>query len=62
MYDYYIILNGNAYQQNEQKLPNGTWELLADHEIASPLKPSNFVSGSVNLPAQSGILLRKLRH
>jgi pullulanase/glycogen debranching enzyme len=61
IYDYYVVLNGNAFQHNEQKLPNGTWEVLADHELASPLT-SNFVSGSVNLPSQSGMLLRKLRH
>jgi pullulanase/glycogen debranching enzyme len=61
MYDYYIILNGNAYQQNEQTLPSGTWELLADHKIATT-QTTNFVSGQVNVPAQSGILLRKLRH
>jgi pullulanase/glycogen debranching enzyme len=61
MYDYYIILNGNAYQQNEQALPRSTWELLVNHEIATT-QTINIESGTVNVPAQSGILLRKLRH
>lgn len=61
MYDYYIVLNGNAYQQNDQKLPQGTWEVMADHHIAG-LQARNFISGTVNVPTQSGLLLRKLRH
>lgn len=61
MYDYYIILNGNAYQYNEQHLPRGTWEVLADHNIAT-MQSINFISGKADLPAQSGLLLRKLRH
>jgi len=61
IFDYYVVLNGNAFQHNEQQLPNGTWEVLADHNIAST-QAINFVTGSVNLPSQSGMLLRKLRH
>ncbi|NBC65558.1 MAG: pullulanase, partial [Bacteroidetes bacterium] len=61
MYDYYIILNGNSFAIENHDLPAGTWEILADHEIASS-HILNIASGSVNIPSQSGILLRKLRH
>ncbi|MCC5908643.1 MAG: hypothetical protein JJU13_20670 [Balneolaceae bacterium] len=61
IYDYYVILNGNAYQQNDQHLPKGTWEQLADHKIATT-QTINIISGKASVPAQSGILLRKLRH
>ncbi len=60
MYDYYVLLNGNSYRQDNQELPHGTWEVLADHEIASS-QSLYIVTNSVNLPPQSGILLRKLR-
>ena len=61
MYNYFVILNGNAFQHNEQKLPPGTWEVIANHQIAST-QTIEFVSGNLNIPSQSGILLRKLRH
>jgi pullulanase/glycogen debranching enzyme len=61
MYDYYVILNGNSYAIENQELPAGTWEILADHGIASS-RILNLTSGSVKIPSQSGILLRKLRH
>lgn len=61
MYDYYIIMNGNSFDIENHDLPAGTWEILADHKIASS-HILNFASGSVNIPSQSGILLRKLRH
>lgn len=61
MYDYYIILNGNSYPYENHELPGGAWEIIADHEITS-FHVINIASGSINIPAQSGILLRKLRH
>ena len=60
IYDYYVVLNGNAHEKNDVQLPKGTWEVIADHKIASS-QTIDFVNGSVNLPSQSGILLRKLR-
>lgn len=61
MYDYYVVLNGNSYPIDNQELPSGVWETLADHEIASS-HILNLASSSVKIPPQSGILLRKLRH
>lgn len=61
MYDYYIVLNGNSYPYENHELPPGAWEVIADHEIASS-HVINIINRSVNIPAQSGILLRKLRH
>ena len=61
MYNYFVVLNGNAFQHNEQKLPTGTWEVIANHKIAST-QAIEFVSGNMNIPSQGGILLRKLRH
>lgn len=61
IYDYYVILNGNAFHQNDQHLPIGTWEQLADHKIATT-QTINIISGKASVPSQSGILLRKLRH
>lgn len=61
LYDYYVALNGNSYEIKHHELPAGTWEILADHEIASS-HVLNLASGNVKIPAQSGILLRKLRH
>lgn len=61
MYDYYVVLNGNSYPIENQEIPAGTWEILADHKIASS-HILNLASGDVKIPSQSGILLRKLRH
>lgn len=61
LYDYYVVLNGNSYPIEEQEIPAGTWEILADHKIASS-HVLNLASGNVKIPSQSGILLRKLRH
>jgi pullulanase/glycogen debranching enzyme len=60
-YNYYIIINSNAYHSYRQNLPSGLWEVLANESIAS-LQSINTVSGEVNVPARSGLLLRKLRH
>lgn len=61
MYDYYVILNGNSHTYENHKLPSGAWEVIADHEITSS-HVIDILNKSVNIPAQSGILLRKLRH
>ena len=61
MYDYYVILNGNSYQYENHELPGGIWEIIANHEITSS-HVIDIVNGHVGIPAQSGILLRKLRH
>lgn len=61
MYDYYVILNGNSYPYENHELPGGAWEVIADHEITSS-HVINIASGSINIPPQSGILFRKLRH
>ena len=61
MYDYFVILNGNAFQHNEQKLPAGIWEVIANNKIATT-QTIEIVSGTINIPSQGGILLRKLRH
>lgn len=61
IYDYYVVLNGNSYPIENHELPAGTWEILADHEIAYS-HVINLTSQSVKIPSQSGILLRKLRH
>jgi len=60
-FNYYIILNANAYHSYRQKLPAGSWEVLADDTIAS-LQSLTAISGEVNVPPRSGLLLRKLRH
>lgn len=61
LYDYYVILNGNSYPYENHELPGGPWEILADENITSS-HVIDIVSGSINIPAQSGKLLRKLRH
>ncbi|MEX0945526.1 MAG: alpha-amylase family glycosyl hydrolase [Balneolaceae bacterium] len=61
MYNYYIILNGNATHKNEQHLPPGTWEVLVNHEVAST-QTIDVVSNRIEVPPRSGFLLRKLRH
>ncbi|MEX0647873.1 MAG: alpha-amylase family glycosyl hydrolase [Balneolaceae bacterium] len=61
LYDYYVILNGNADDPAEISLPGGLWELLADKNIASS-QTIDILSGRIQIDAQCGILLRKLRH
>ena len=60
-YDYYIILNGNSSNTNEQELPRGEWEVLVNNKIASP-QTIDFIRGKISIPSKSGFLLRKLRH
>jgi len=61
VYDYYVILNGSASNNFSCKLPPGTWELLADKQIASN-QSVDILSGTVSVDARSGMLLRRLRH
>lgn len=60
-YDYYVILNGNSTQTNEQVLPDGVWEVLVNEKFASP-QTIDIIKGKVLIPPKSGFLLRKLRH
>lgn len=60
LYDYYIILNGSS-QYHEQPLTAGGWEVLANNQISSA-QTIDVINKKAQVPAQSGILLRKLRH
>lgn len=61
IYDYYVILNGSSDEDSSCNLPGGSWELLANHELASP-QMIDILSETVTVKPQSGLLLRKLRH
>lgn len=60
MYDYYIILNGNPADSSTVHLPEGSWELLVNKEIASS-QAIDILGGNVEVPAKSGMLFRKIR-
>ncbi len=60
IYDYYIILNGSSHN-HEQTLPPGIWEIIADHQVSS-VQTINVIDKIAEVPVQSGLLLRKLRH
>ncbi|WP_069131847.1 alpha-amylase family glycosyl hydrolase [Rhodohalobacter halophilus] len=59
--DYYVLLNGMADETAHCKLPSGTWEVIADENIASA-QSFDIVQHSVNIAPCCGMLLRKLRH
>ena len=59
--DYYVLLNGTLIEHAECKLPSGTWEVVANQDIASA-QSFEVVRNSVKIVPQSGMLLRKLRH
>jgi pullulanase/glycogen debranching enzyme len=61
MYDYYIILNGNWSDTISKHLPQGSWELIANKQIASS-QAFDILSGTMQVPAKSGVILRKFRH
>ena len=61
MYDYYIILNANWADAISQHIPQGSWELIANKQIASS-QAFDILSGTVEVPAKSGVILRKFRH
>lgn len=59
--DYYVVLNGTMNQPSHCQLPEGTWEVIADHQLASS-QGFNIVTDTVTIQPKSGMLLRKLRH
>ncbi len=59
--DYYVLLNATGNEKAECRLPEGTWEVIANKDIAS-LQSFDLVRHSVKIEPQSGMLLRKLRH
>jgi len=61
IYDYYVILNGNAYENTEFHLPGGSWELLANSNIAS-ISVIDILKGEISVEPRAGLLLRKLRY
>jgi len=61
LYDYYVILNANWSDTISQHLPQGSWELIANKQIASS-QAFDILSGIIDVPAKSGAILRKFRH
>lgn len=61
VYDYYIAINGTTVDKVEISLPQGTWELIADKNMASS-QTIDILSGTIIVEPQSGMLFRKLRH
>ncbi len=61
LYNYYYTINATQHHPLEVTLPSGVWELLVNNRFAS-VKPIEFISGTVQLPPMSVLLLRKLRH
>ncbi len=61
IYDYYVVINANAYEDTHIQLPGGSWELLVNDNLASP-SAFDFLSGKIKVDSRCGMLLRKLRH
>ena len=61
MYDYYVILNANWSDDISHHLPEGSWELIVNKQIASS-QAFDILSGIIEVPAKSGVILRKFRH
>jgi len=59
--DYYVLLNASGKEEANCKLPEGTWEVIANKDIVS-LQSIDIARGTVKIEPQSGMLLRKLRH
>ena len=60
MYDYFVSLNANSRETHEIILPDGYWELVVDaHKAGNETIKS--VQQKLNVPASSGVILRKLR-
>jgi pullulanase/glycogen debranching enzyme len=59
--DYYVLLNASGDEEANCKLPEGTWEVIANKDIVS-LQSIDIARGTVKIEPQSGMLLRKLRH
>ena len=60
MYDYFVSLNANTDHAHEIILPDGYWEVIVNPEKAG-FKTLRSVEKSMQVPASSGIVLRKLR-
>jgi len=58
-YEYIISLNGNHNTNAQVLLPDGDWELMVCETVASDV-PISVISGSVDVPAISGVVLRRL--
>jgi len=61
IYDYYVVINANAYEDSVIHLPRGYWELIVNKNIASTTA-LDFLSGEIKVDSRCGLLLRKLRH
>jgi len=61
IYDYYVILNANWADTISHHLPQGSWELIVNKQIASS-QAFDILSGIIDVPAKSGVVLRKFRH
>lgn len=61
LYDYYVILNANWSDTISQHLPHGSWELITNKQIASS-QAFDILSGIIDVPEKSGVILRKFRH
>ena len=61
MYDYYVILNANWADSISHHLPMGSWELIANKQIASS-QAFDILSDIIEVQAKSGVILRKFRH
>lgn len=61
IYDYHLILNANWADTIKRHLPQGSWELIANKQIASS-QAIDILSDSIKVPAKSGVILRKVRH
>jgi pullulanase/glycogen debranching enzyme len=60
MYDYFVSLNANSRETHEIILPDGYWELVVNtHKAGNETIKS--VQQKLNVPASSGVILRKLR-
>lgn len=60
MYDYFVSLNANPGKAHEIILPDGYWEMVANANKAGN-KTIKSVHKKFNVPASSGVILRKLR-
>lgn len=60
-YDYLISMNANQNDHRILHLPPGFWEMVVSAKNASVYKLAE-ISGTIKVPACSGVVFRKLRH
>ncbi|MEX0722804.1 MAG: alpha-amylase family glycosyl hydrolase [Gracilimonas sp.] len=60
MYDYFVSLNANPEKAHDIVLPEGYWEMIANAHVAGQ-NTIKSVQNNLNIPASSGVILRKLR-